>query len=154
MKNLLRWVGAIALASMPSVALAQTGTSVQFPAGWAPGTAVCVKQGDGSCSPVSATTPLPTGGVRESFKLIAANVPSAAATVFGGDYILSQVCGGYGTLNVQALGPDGSTWQTIITKTASDTAGGTGFALGSYAQIRVTVTGTTACNAIVARVPA
>jgi hypothetical protein len=93
-------------------------------------------------------------GTQESFQLVAANVPSAPATVYGGDYILSQTCTTYGTLNVQVLGPDGATWQTVLSKTASDTAGGSGFALGSYAQIRMTVSGTSGCNALVARVPA
>ncbi|MDE0879995.1 MAG: hypothetical protein OSB00_15240 [Sphingomonas bacterium] len=63
MTTLLRWASAIALALIPAFASAQTGTSIQFPAGWAPGTSICVKQPDGSCSPVSSANPLPvTGG--------------------------------------------------------------------------------------------
>lgn len=92
--------------------------------------------------------------VQESFQLVAANTPASPVSVFGGDYILSQTCGGYGTLTLQARGPDGSTWQTLLTKTASDTTSGTGLALGSYAVVRITVTGTTSCNAILSRVPA
>ncbi|HEX8420905.1 MAG TPA: hypothetical protein VF638_12940 [Sphingomonas sp.] len=92
-------------------------------------------------------------GRREAFQLVAANTPSAAVVVFGGDYIISQTCASYGTLNLQVLGPDGATYQTLIAKTSSDTAGGTGLVLGSYSNVRVTVTGTTGCNAILARVP-
>ena len=94
------------------------------------------------------------GAVRESFALVAANIPSAQATVYGGDYIFSQACSAYGTLTLQVLGPDGTTWVTVISKTASDANGGTGLSLGSFAKVRVTVTGTTGCNALLARVPA
>ena len=62
MKTLLRWAGAIALVLLPSLAVAQSGTSVQFPAGWAPGTSVCVKQVNGTCLPVSVDNPLPVTG--------------------------------------------------------------------------------------------
>jgi hypothetical protein len=142
-------------ASISATAPAQsTGSSVIFPSGWAPGQSPCVKQSDGTCAPVSATTPLPIASKQESFRLVSANTPSAAATVFGGDYILSQTCAAYGTLNLQVLGPDGAVYATVLTKTASDAGGGTSVALGSYAMVRVTVTGTTTCNAILARVPA
>lgn len=60
--NLLLRAGAMALAFLPSMASAQTGTSVQFPAGWAPSTSICVKQGDGTCAPVSTTNPMPVSG--------------------------------------------------------------------------------------------
>jgi hypothetical protein len=63
MNKLLIWAGALALALIASPSLAQTGTSVQFPGGWAPSTSICVKQVDGTCTPVSTTNPLPvTGG--------------------------------------------------------------------------------------------
>ena len=104
---------------------------------------------------VAAWTPCPAFGaaVRESFPLVAVNTPSPAATVFGGDYILSQTCASYGTLALQILGPDGTTWLTLLTKTASDNGNGTGLSLGSFAQVRVTVSGTAGCNSILARVP-
>lgn len=60
MKTMLRWAGAIALALSPAPALAQAaGSSVQFPAGWAPGSSPCVQQADAKCAPVSLTNPLP-----------------------------------------------------------------------------------------------
>jgi len=92
-------------------------------------------------------------GRRESFQLIAANTPSAAVTVFGGDYIISQTCTAYGTVTLQVLGPDGATWLTLGTFTGTDTGNGTGGTIGSYAQIRMTVSGTSGCNAVLARVP-
>lgn len=71
MKLLLR-LGALALGLIPCAASAQSaGSSVQFPAGYATGQSPCVKQADGSCLPVSATTPLP--------------VASAATAVTGAD---------------------------------------------------------------------
>lgn len=95
-----------------------------------------------------------SGSQQESYQLVAANVPSAAVTVYGGNYILSQTCTAYGTLTLQVRGPDGTTYQTVTSKTSSDTTGGTAIALGSFATVRATVTGTTGCNAILARVPA
>jgi hypothetical protein len=63
MNKLLIRAGALALALIASPSPAQTGTSVQFPGGWAPSTSICVKQVDGTCAPVSTTNPLPvTGG--------------------------------------------------------------------------------------------
>lgn len=53
----------LALATCAAPVLAQNGSSVQFPAGWAPGQSICVKQPDKTCVPVSADNPLPvTGG--------------------------------------------------------------------------------------------
>lgn len=95
-----------------------------------------------------------SAGRRESFQLAAGNAAAAAVTVYGGDYILSQTCTGYGSLALQVRGPDGASWLTLVTKTASDLGNGTGIALGSYAAVRVAVTGTSGCNAILARVPA
>lgn len=97
-----------------------------------------------SCSP----------SVQESFQLASANAASAAVTAYGGDYILSQACTGYGTVALQVRGPDGATWLPLVTKTAADTNGGTGIALGSYAVVRVSLMGTAGCNAILSRVPA
>lgn len=93
------------------------------------------------------------GAVRESFALATANVPSAAATVFGGNYIFSQTCTTYGTITLQVRKADGTTYKTVISKTADDAGADTGLSLGSFAVVRVTVTGTTGCNALLARVP-
>ena len=64
--TIIRWA-ALALALMlcaPVAALAQAeGSSVQFPAGFAPSQSICTKQANGKCIPVSADNPLPvTGG--------------------------------------------------------------------------------------------
>lgn len=65
--TIIRWARALALALMlcaPGMALAQIeGSSVQFPAGYAPSQSICTKQANGKCVPVSADNPLPvTGG--------------------------------------------------------------------------------------------
>jgi hypothetical protein len=93
------------------------------------------------------------GAVRESFTLVTANVPSAPVTVFGGNYIFSQTCTTYGTLTLQARKADGTTYKTILTKTADDAGTDTGLSLGSFAVVRVTVAGTAGCSALLARVP-
>lgn len=90
---------------------------------------------------------------QEAFQLASNNTASTASTTYGGDYIFSQTCSGYGTVSLQVLGPNGSTYQTILTKSAADTAGGTGLALGSYASVQVTLSGTTGCSALLSRVP-
>lgn len=96
---------------------------------------------------------IPCGSPQEGFQLAIGNVASAAATVFGGDYILDQSCSAYGTLLLQRLGPDGTTWITSATKTAADGASPTGITIGSRAQVRVTLSGTTGCAATLTRVP-
>lgn len=154
MKILSTWAGVLALACVPAGASAQTTTSAQAPAGFAPMQSPCVVQSDGRCTSVSAAAPLPTGGVREAFQLVSTNTPITSATVYGGDYILAQTCTSYGTLTLQVRGPDASTWLTLVTKTAADTGSGTGIALGSYAVVRVTVSGTAGCFASLSRVPA
>lgn len=105
-------------------------------------------------TPVETAKPLPVIGKQESFKLVASNVPSAAVMVAGGDYILSQTCTGYGTVSFQVLGPDATTWLPLGSYTTSDTGSGHGFPLGSYAQVRISLSGTSGCNAILSRVPA
>jgi hypothetical protein len=59
MRNLFL-VGAAALALFGAPASAQTASSVQAPGGYAPMQAPCVRQGDGSCVPISPISPLPT----------------------------------------------------------------------------------------------
>lgn len=156
--TILRWVGALALALLLAPCVeAQTASSVQAPAGYAPMQAPCVKQADGTCEPVTAAKPMPvTGGRQEAFALATANTASAPATVYGGDYIWSQSCTGYnsGTRALQVLGPDGSTYQTLVSKTASDTTGGTGLALGGGAVVRDSLpSGSTGCVSTLTRVP-
>ncbi len=90
----------------------------------------------------------------EAFQLVNANVSAGQVKVVGGDYVLAQTGVTYGTLTLQVLGPDGTTWLTLVTKSASDGGSGTGVTLAANAVVRVTVAGTTGCYASLSRVPA
>jgi hypothetical protein len=50
--------GPVAVSISATAPAQSTGSSVVFPSGWAPGQSPCVKQSDGTCAPVSATTQL------------------------------------------------------------------------------------------------
>lgn len=154
MKALSVWAGALALACIPVSASAQTYPKIIAPSTIVPPSGVAWQDADGSTKLAGPGAPLPTGGVREAFQLVSANTPITSATVYGGDYILAQTCSSYGTVTLQVRGPDASTWLTLVTKTAADTGSGTGIALGSYAVVRVTVSGTAGCFASLSRVPA
>ncbi|MEG3092119.1 hypothetical protein [Sphingomonas sp. PB1R3] len=137
---------------------AQTmGSSVQFPGGYAPGSAPCVRQADGSCVPVGPAAPLPVAGKQESLVLAAANSAAAAQVVYGGAYVFGQACGSYngGTLALRYRGPDGVAMLTLLTRGSSDAAGGAALVtLGSHAIVDVVLpTGATECAATLARVP-
>lgn len=102
------------------------------------------------------------GGVRENLTLAsnvsaAGNYPVIADTVYGGDYVFSVSASAWNgaSAQLQALGPDGTTYQNIgAAKTASDTTGGTGIGLGSNARVRVAVTGApTGFYATLSRLP-
>jgi hypothetical protein len=93
---------------------------------------------------------------QENVTLAAANVASAAATIFGGSYVFSQSCASYngGALALRYRGPDGTTMVTLLTRTASDSTGGAQLALGSNSVLDVTLpAGSTGCNATLSRVP-
>lgn len=154
MRNMSLLPLALALLLSGSPALAQsTGGAVQFPGGFAPGMSPCVQQVGGACQPVGAQTPLPVTGVSEAFNLVAANVPGAQATVSGGHYVVSQSCSAYGTLTLRYRGPDGSTMLPLLSRTTGDSGGGTLLSLAAGTVIDAAVTGTTACNASLVRVP-
>lgn len=142
----------------PLQAGAQTADSIRYPADYAPGYAPCTRQGDGTCVAVSATMPLPVtaNSRQESFTLAAANTASPATSVYGGAYVISQTCTSYnaGALTVRYRGPDGVTMLTLMSKTASDTTGGTLVSLGSNSIVDVALpSGSTGCAATLARVP-
>lgn len=141
------------LALFAGQAHGQTAGSIQFPSGYAPGQAPCTAQTDGTCAPVSAATPLPVSGKQESLSLASANSAAAGTAVYGGDYVFSQSCLTYGSVALQAVGPDGATYQTLVARSAADSTGGTGITFGSNAMVRVALTGTTGCNATLSRVP-
>lgn len=132
---------------------AQSAVSARAPANFAPITAPCAVQPDGSCAAVSTALPLPTQAKQESVTLIAANTPAAVQTVYGGNYAFSQTCSAYGTVVLRYRGPDGATMLTLVSKTASDSTGATLVQLGSNAVVDATVSGTTGCNATLSRVP-
>jgi hypothetical protein len=127
---------------------------VTLPAGSAPSAAIGFGTLGGSFTSVDPAHPLPvTRSPQESVALASANVAASPATLYGGDYIAAQTCSGYGTIAWQVRGPDGATYQTILSRTMPDTAGGAEIKLGSNAVVRVVLTGTTGCNALLTRVP-
>lgn len=92
--------------------------------------------------------------VQQVLPLAIANTASAPQAVYGGVYILNQVCASYGTVTFQALGPDGSTYQTVATYSAATATGGVEVKLGTRQVVMVTLAGTTGCFVKLARVPA
>jgi hypothetical protein len=60
MNMLARAAIALLALAAASPALAQSGSSVVFPMGYAPGESPCVKQSNGTCVPVDAANPMPT----------------------------------------------------------------------------------------------
>lgn len=102
---------------------------------------------------IDITNPLPVAGRQELVALATANAPSPAIAVYGGNYVFSQGCTAYGTLTLRYRAADGATMITMVTKTASDNAGGTLLSLGTNAIVDVAVSGTTGCNATLARIP-
>lgn len=146
------------LAALPLLASApcRAQTSVKLPAGYAPGSAIGFGPADGTFVPVTPVTPLPTAGKQEVLPLATANAAATAVTAYGGDYLLSQTCASYGngSLALQVLGPDGATYQTVLTRSTADSTGPSGIVLGSSAVVRVTLpAGSTGCAATLSRVP-
>lgn len=92
--------------------------------------------------------------VQQVLPLAIANASSGPQAVFGGTYILNQVCTIYGTVTFQALGPDGATYQTVATYSAATATGGVEVKLGTQQVVQVTLSGTAGCNVKLARVPA
>lgn len=127
---------------------------VAAPAGYAPLTAPCTAQADGRCAAVSGDTPMPVATRAERLVLAGNNVAAAPVTALGGLYILNQSCGGYGSLTLRYLAADGVTMLPLLTRTVSDTGGGTNIYLGAGAVVDISLSGTTGCNAQLARVPA
>ena len=150
-----RRIGALlaAMLAAPSAISAQTTKPIAAPGALTPQTAIAFGAIGEKATPVTPATPLPVGDVREAFQLVNANTPGAPVSLYGGDYILDQICTSYGTVRLERRGPDAMTWIPLVTKTASDTTSGTGVTLGSFAVVRVTVAGTAGCYATFSRVP-
>lgn len=89
----------------------------------------------------------------EKYQLVSANVAAADQQVFGGNYVFTQTCSAYGTVTMLVRGPDGATFMQVAAYTTADTTSGHAFGLGSGSVVRVTLAGTTACNASLLRVP-
>lgn len=144
-------IAGLALAGL--CALPAPAQQAYAPAGYAPLSAPCSTQPDGTCAGVSPTTPLPVQAKQELVQLAAGNTAAAAQTVYGGTYWLNQICTGYGSVALRYRGPDGATMLTLIAKTAADTAGGTQVQFGSGTTVDIVLNGTTGCSVQLSRVP-
>lgn len=106
-----------------------------------------------SCILADGTTYVQCPGVQENLTLATANTAAAAQIVYGGNYIFAQMASAYGSIALQVLGPDKATYETIATKTQTDSTGGTAVSLQAGATVRVLLTGTTGAVATLGRVP-
>ena len=115
----------------------------------------------------TSTNPFYTGGGS-----VPANDPSAGGNIslisngsasgsvypgiYGGSYVFAvQGTFGGATVALVALGPDGSTYMTLASKTVADTTGGTGVGLPQGATVQGTITGgsPSAIYATLSRIP-
>ncbi len=154
--TLFRWLCAIALACLPATATAQSYPLSASPDGWARPTSPCVYDpATKLCAPTTASAPLPVLTINrtETFQLATANTASAPVTLIGGNYAFTQSCTAYGSIALRYRGPDGATMTTMLSKTAADSGGGTIAAFGTGAIVDVSLSGTTGCNATLARIP-
>ncbi len=155
--TLLRWAGAIALAiCLAAPAAAQTYPLSASPEGWARPTVPCVYDPIAkTCAPITPSAPLPvlTTNRTETIQLATANTAAAPVTLIGGSYVFTQGCATYGTVTLRYRGPDGATMTAMLSKTAADSGGGTIASFGTGAIVDVTLSGTTGCNATLARIP-
>jgi len=81
-------------------------------------------------------------------------LPTNIVQVYGGNYIFTQAGTGYGSIILEILASDGTTWLPLVTKTAADTDGGTAVTLGAGAQVRARAVNMTTSSAKLSRVPA
>lgn len=142
----------LVLASMPVMASAQS-KPIAAPGSFVPQGAIAYGAAGATATPVTPTSPLPVMTRGESFQLVTANAPAAAVTLVGGSYVFAQLCTGYGSIALRYRGPDGATMVTLASKTAADSGGGTVFSFGTNAIVDAVVSGTTGCNATLARMP-
>ncbi|BCI72747.1 hypothetical protein SUS17_1448 [Sphingomonas sp. S17] len=153
-KTRAKTAGAIGILLSLVAGPAAMAQQVAAPAGYAPLTAPCTTQPDGRCAALSGDTPMPVATRAERLVLVGNNVAVAPVTALGGLYVLNQSCNGYGTVTLRYLGADGITMLPLLTRTASDTGGGTNIYLGAGAVVDINLSGTSGCNANLARVPA
>jgi len=81
-------------------------------------------------------------------------LPTNPVQVYGGNYIFTQSGTGYGSIILDILSADGSTWAPLVTKTAAETDGGTAVTLGAGATVRARAVNMTTSYAKLSRVPA
>lgn len=150
--KILLLAGAVALACCPAPSMGQTrlppvkdwyGSTI-------PGDATTLVDKDGK--PIDLTNPLPVSGRQETAVLATGNTAGPATTLYGGTYILTQACTGYGSVALRYRAPDG-TMLTLATKIVGDTGGGTTLQFGASQIVDVLLTGTTGCNVILSRIP-
>ena len=153
-KTRAKTAGAIGVLLSLAAGPAAVAQQVAAPAGYAPLTAPCTTQPDGRCAVLSGDTPMPVATRAERLVLVGNNVAAAPVTALGGLYVLNQSCNGYGTVTLRYLGADGITMLPLLTRTASDTGGGTNIYLGAGTVVDINLSGTSGCNANLARVPA
>lgn len=147
-----RWIG-FALLACCVVGSGAGAQSVRLPGNFAPGASIGYGAADDNWTAVTEATPLPTAPKQESYVLVSANASTGPATLYGGTYVVTQGCAGYGTVTLRYRGPDGATMLPLLSRTASDSSGGTVVALGSNAMVDATLVGTTGCNVQIARLP-
>lgn len=151
-------LGSLALGAlsvgMLTVGLATSAAAqdVQLPAGYAPGVSIGFGVANTGWTAVDPVHPLPTAAKQEMVMLASTNVAAVAQPVYGGDYLFTQTCTGYGSVALQVLGPDGSSFLTLLTRTGADPAP-VGIAIGSNAILRLDLAGTSGCAANLSRVP-
>jgi len=102
MKMLLRAALLLLAFGAASPSLAQSASSVQAPAGFAPMSAPCVKQPDGSCAPLAATVPVATTAAASC--LVAKNAPGSLI----GASLHSTAVGWFLILNATTAPADGA----------------------------------------------
>lgn len=151
MRVLLR-AGAIALACCSAGVGGQSLPQIVAPSNIVPPAGVAFTGSDGKTYIAAPATPLPVAGKQESAALVNANAPAAAVTLYGGSYVLNQLCATYGSVTLRYRAADGVTMTPLVTKIAAD-AVVTVLQFGSGAVVDATVTGTAGCNVTLSRIP-
>lgn len=147
------FAGVLALACLSTGAVAQSLPPIAAPSNIIPPAGVAFNAADGTPRIATPSTPLPVAARGEAFQLVTANVPIAPVTLAGGNYVLTQLCATYGSIALRYRGPDGATMIQLVSKTAADSGGGTVLAFGTNAIVDAALSGTTGCNATLARIP-
>lgn len=88
-----------------------------------------------STNPIYVLSPQTTYQLATAQTLTAGSNTGTTANVIGGSYIFDAIMAGTGnSLVLETLGPDGTTYQTVTTLTAS---GQVGIVIGNNATVRI-----------------